>query len=273
MPVAYNTETIESVAHVIGLANDLGCDLHLLNVQTPPTIFQRVKNYLGSNTTTSPIHPAESEMKALVEQFRVSMSDGLLLSGSVVVGNYQASLKKAVITNDIDLVVIPGYHGKFIDLPGGHININQLSQHSQCPVLTVSKFNGFHMQNIVVPVNDFLPLRKLTAATFLAKRFDGVVHLLGQRSNTNTIDLNNTVYLTKAYQLLRNYTRVKVYRTIQKNGSVAEDILDYAQKVDADLIVVNPGKESLLGGLFNRWIEKYLPVKSNIPVLTISSVP
>ena len=87
------------------------------------------------------------------------------------------------------------------------------------------------------------------------------------------VDLNNTVYLTKAYQLLRNYTRVKVYRTIQKNGSVAEDILDYAQKVDADLIVVNSGKESLLGGLFNRWIEKYLPVKSNIPVLTISSVP
>ena len=139
------------------------------------------------------------------------------------------------------------------------------------PVLTVTKFNEFQMQNIVVPVNDFLPLRKLIAATFLAKRFDGIVHLLGQRSDTNTIDLNNTVYLTKAYQLLRNYTRVKVYRSVSKNGSGADDILDYAQKVHADLIVVNPGKESLLSGIFNRWIEKYLPVKSNIPVLTISS--
>ena len=271
VPVVFNAETTENLVRVIGLANDLGCDLHLLNVKTTGTFFNRIKNVWQRKNDSSQIHNAEEKMRALIEQFRIRLADGLLLSGAVVTGKYQASLKRAVITNDIDLVVIPGYHSRFVNLPGGQVNINKLSQHTQCPVLTVTKFNEFQMQNIVVPVNDFLPLRKLIAATFLAKRFDGIVHLLGQRSDTNTIDLNNTVYLTKAYQLLRNYTRVKVYRSVSKNGSGADDILDYAQKVHADLIVVNPGKESLLSGIFNRWIEKYLPVKSNIPVLTISS--
>jgi len=273
VPVVFNAETAENIMSVISLANDLGCDLHLLNVKSTPTFFHRVRKLLQRKPDLRHIQNAEEKMQALVEQFRIKLADGLLLNGTVVMGNYQAGVKRAVITNDIDLVVIPGYHNKLVSFPGGQININKLSQHTQCPVLTVSKFSGFHMQNIVVAINDFLPLRKLIAATFLAKRFDGMVHLLGQRSDTNTIDINNTMHLTKAYQLLRNYTRVKVHRSVSKNGSVAEDILDYARRVHADLIVVNPGKESLLSGLFNRWIEKYLPVKSNIPVLTISSIP
>src|SRR5688572_28956580 len=108
VPVAFNAETTENITHVIGLANDLGCDLHLLNVQIPPTLLQRVKKYFKKSTNAGPGKLAELNLKALIEQFRVSMADGLLLSGSVVVGNYQVSLKKAVITNDIDLVVIPG---------------------------------------------------------------------------------------------------------------------------------------------------------------------
>ncbi|HEX6191848.1 MAG TPA: universal stress protein [Chitinophagaceae bacterium] len=271
LPVVFNAETKGNIARAIGLANDLGCDLHLLHVKTFPTFLQHIKNLANQNKKTD--QHCEMEMLALVEQFRVHMADGLLLTSAVTTGDWQAGLKKAVITNYIDLVIIPRYDSKIVDLPGGYIDVNKLAQHTQCPVLTISNFNGFHWQNIVVPVNDFLPLRKLTAATFLAKKFDGMVHLLGQRSNTNTIDMNNTVYLTKAYQLLRNYTKVKVYRAMQKKGSVAEDTLDYARKVHADLIVVNPGKESLAGGWFRRWMENYFPSKTNIPVLTISAPP
>jgi hypothetical protein len=46
--------------------------------------------------------------------------------------------------------------------------------------------------------------------------------------------------------------------------------LAYAKNVKADIIVVNPGKESVLKGWFSRWFGKYLYKESNIPVLTIA---
>ena len=73
------------------------------------------------------------------------------MTSTVAMGNWYSQIKEQVIKNHIDLVVSTGNMLNKIDL-------NQLAQQTQCPVLTVTEvFDAAHLQNIVVPVNDFLP--------------------------------------------------------------------------------------------------------------------
>lgn len=275
VPVIFSKDTSPILQKAIEIANKFGCDIHLLHVHTGTKIFSFISDGHFSNTSsTSQFQHNERKMEELVEQHRGQLNDGLLMNSSVRPGTWQAVLKDTIITYHIDLLMIPGHPGGNNDPIIKQININRLSQQTQCPVLTITTdFAIGHIQNIVVPVNDFLPVRKLTAATFLSKKFNGMVHLLGQRGDSYPEDKTNTICLTKAYQLLSEYTNVKIHCSSEKGSSVAADVLAYARKVDADLIVVNPGKESVLSGFFNRWLAKYLHRESNIPVLTISPQP
>lgn len=271
VPVLFSQETNESLARVTEIANELGCDLHLLHVQVPSKVFPFVHNgYISSSFFTSKLHDCQVKMEQLVENCRGQLADGLLINGSVLAGSWQSHLKESIIKFDIDLVVIPARNGKAND--GLRIlNINRLSQQTQCPVLSLTNDFAFgHLQNIVVPIKDFLPVRKLTAATFLSRKFNATVHLLGQRGNTSTLDKQHTDSLIKAYQLMSEYTSVKIHCISENKESAAADAMAYAKEVSAGLIVVNPGKESLLKSFFNRWLPKNLVIESNIPVLTIS---
>jgi nucleotide-binding universal stress UspA family protein len=272
VPVLLNKDSAPIIEKAIDIANEFGCDIHLLHVHTTSKAFSFLQD--RSFTTTKvkeQLQAKQVQIDGLIDNLRLSLDDGLLASGSVVQGSWQSVLKHTIITHDIDLVIIPSHSGRVSDPVIRQIDVNRLSQQTQCPVLTItSGFEIGHIQNIVVPVNDFLPVRKLTAATFLSKKYNGMVHLLGQRSESYSEDKTNTVCLAKAYQLLSEYTNVRVHCSSDKGSSVASGALEYARKVDADLIVVNPGKESKLNGMFSRWMSKYLHRESNIPVLTIS---
>ena len=269
VPVVSDKELNGTITHAIELSNDLGCDLHLLHVQHTSELLASIKwNWLWTESYLDP-GADEQELSAMTKCFRGSMADGLLLTASGASGRWQMALKEAVITHDIDLVLLPSRPGRQMELLG-RININKLAQQTQCPVLTMSDFQGFQLQNIVVPIRDFLPLRKLTAATFLAKKFNGIVHLLGQTTQRQQKEGKSTLCLTEAYQLLRNYTRVKVHCSMDKDGDMAQETLNYAREVQADLIVVNPGTESRVGGFFRNWFRNGFTLQSNIPVLTIA---
>jgi len=275
IPVFFNKDAASVVSKAIVIANEFGCDTLLLHVQSNSKLVPFLQDgHFTKAGFADQFQENERSMEQLVDEHRAGLADGLLISSMVVPGNWQAVMKEVIITQHIDLVMIPGHTRKSMEAIMKQVNINRLSQQTQCPVLTLTgDFDVNHLHNIVVPVNDFLPVRKLTAATFLAKKFNAMVHLLGQRSNSYTDDKLNTICLTKAYQLLSEYTNVKIHCTSDKSNTLATDTLEYARKVQADLIVVNPGKESLLSGLFNRWLPKDLHRESNIPVLTISPQP
>ena len=253
VPIVYCKETEHLIDNSIQLANEFKCDLYIVYATNPSR------------------SSADKNLEELIESKRASIHDGLLLHFTPFRGSWQQILKEAVIKSHIDLVLIP-ISKLGTDPISKQIDINILSQQTQCPVLTIyDNFDPAHLQNIVVPVDDFLPVRKLTAATFLAKKFDGVIHLLGQQYNSDQAAKLNTICLTKAYQLLRDFTNVKIHCSTERGSTVAADTLAYARKVQADLIVVNPGKESKMGGIFNKWLARYLHRVSNIPVLTIAT--
>ena len=272
VPVNFNSNTELVMVKAIQAANQFNSDIHLLYVQTGmlsiPFVYDG--HFSGAIYNVS-AEEAEKKMKKLIEEYQHLLNDGLFMTTKISAGNWCFIIKEQVIIKHIDLIILPRTGKKAEGALLYKVNVNQLAQQTQCPILTVTKnFNIDHLQNIVVPLDDFLPIRKLTAATYLAKKFNGAIHLMGRKGQSAADDRKKSRCLTRAYQLLRDYTSVKVHCSVQDGYAVADDTLAYAKNIHADLIVVNTGKESRLKGWFSKWMGNYLYKESSIPVLTMA---
>ena len=134
--------------------------------------------------------------------------------------------------------------------------------------MTITRnFNANHLQNIVVPVHDLLPIKKLTIATYVSLETNGCIYLMGDDYHTTA---RSDGYLIKAYQLLNDLGKLNIRCALRQNDDTANGTLAYAKDVKANLIIVNPGQESRLRGWWNKLRGKYLSRESDIPVLTVA---
>ena len=254
----------------IQIANRFSCDIHLVYIHSARNfnVFQNIiKNREHHNLKTE---RNSVKLKELEERCRRKLLDGLITTSSLESGNWQMNMKQTIITEHIDLVIVSKRRKRIGNSFKNQIDLNRLSQQTQCSILIVTrKFNLSHMQNIVVPVNEFLPVRKLTIATYICRELNGSIHLMGNSSSTSK-EKSGKRHLIKAYQLLSDYGHVKIHCSLPGSYENEGSTLSYARNVKADLIVVNSGRESLLFGWWNRLMGNYLYWESEIPVLTVS---
>lgn len=265
VPVNFNRNTSWAVDKSIQLANKFNCDILLLNVQ-PVSSFYNL--FFSDHYTETSINAAVIKMKKLEQQHRSKLKEGSLMTSAVLAGNWQSVLKDVIIAEHIDLTIIPRGNSKLNNVVIRHININKLSQQTNCPVMTMTRnFNANHLQNIVVPVHDLLPVKKLTIATYLSLETNARIYLVGGDDQaTGKMD----GYLMKAYQLLNELGKLNIQCALGNNDHTATETLAYAKEIKANLIVVNPGQESRLKGWWNQLRGKYLCRESDIPVLTVA---
>jgi len=242
----------------------------LIHVQPPPSTISFLYNAFFSNPfTTSTENTLTAKMNELVSQYRSKMKEGLLMTSTLLVGYWQAILKDVIIAEHIDLMVIPRGRKRSGSAVIRQININKLSQQTSCPIMTITRnFNASQIHNIVVPVNELLPVKKLTMATYLSVETRGCIYLMGI-DNQSTVKTEKG-HLMRAYQLLNDFGKLNIQCAFQGNEDTAGSTLAYARNVNANLIVVNPGKESRLRGWWNKRRGKYLCRESDIPVLTVA---
>jgi hypothetical protein len=160
-------------------------------------------------------------------------------------------------------------------------DIDRLVDKTLCPVLSVSGQPGVpSLKNIVLPVGDHLPMRKLLFATYLGRTVNSTIHLVApSNSNDSALAIGVRDNLQKCYRLLRENTNLSIECQASAEENLAEAAWDYAKRIKADLILTSPGKESMLSGFWNNLRSKFfrrhgsrsLPNTSQIPVMTINN--
>lgn len=272
VPVNFNRNTALALQKAIEVANEFHCDVHVLHVQTPLAIMPFLyEGFFSTAIYASHTRTGTLKLQQLRDVYGKKLNDGLLMTISQELGDWQTMMKKTIIAEHSDLVLIPKHPKRFFGALIQKININKLTQQTQCPVLTVTRrFNIHQLRNIVVPVGDTLPIRKLTMATYLARQSNGNVHLMGSAGKNKKEEKRSNWCVTRAYQLLRDYTQVNIHCSIGIDHNGTDGMLAVAKNVKADLIVVNSGKETQPAGWLNRLLGKYVYKESNIPVLTVA---
>lgn len=271
VPVNFNRNTNWSLNKAVQLANKFDCDVLLLHAHAPTSAIPFLPAGLlpGLSARFSEDDVA-MKMKELEARFKPGLKEGLMMSALVRTGYWQAIMKDVIIAEHIDLTLVPRSQKALGSSVIRRININKLSQQTGCPIMTITRnLNADLMQNIVVPIFDLLPVKKLTMATYLSLETSGCIYLMGKDRPARSED--DKGYLMRAYQLLSEFGKLNIQCALEGNEDDAGSTLAYAKNVNANLIVVTPGKESRLRGLWNKLRGKYLCSESDIPVLTVGA--
>lgn len=218
----------------------------------------------------------EAPIRAEIERRNAGVAHllkGIKLEYVLRQGNPSEELAKQAKEDDAALLVV-GTHG-MSGMKKGLLGRNTFRtvELSPVPVLLIREDFNFNkeLENIVVPLDssDDTRQKAAQAATF-AKTFGSKIHLLGlYTSSAPSIRqvVNNYVSMVQRY--LDNNKIEYSTEYVSVKGNVTTDTLEYAQKVNADMIAIMTEQESTFSNLLMGTFAQQMLTQSTIPVLTV----
>ncbi|MBN2614846.1 MAG: universal stress protein [Bacteroidales bacterium] len=206
----------------------------------------------------------------IIKQYRPELGDNL--DYEIGKGKVYKVICDVAHKTDAFLIIV-GTHGSsgFEEFWIGS-NANRIVSASKLPIITIRA--GFKsdikLKTIVMPLDSTVITRqKVPFTALLAKYFDAEIHVLGV--HTSSLDdiryrIQNYVSQTQTY-LKENNVRFK--SVFVDTHNISDAVIDYANKVDAQLISIMTEQETTTA---NLWLGPYAPQMVNhsaIPVLSI----
>jgi len=202
---------------------------------------------------------------------RILKKYGVKVEVTVTSGQVHSEIISFSENKKIDLIVmgthgVSGYKELFIGS-----NAQRVVTLSDVPVLTIQKeISETGFKNILIPIDNALHSReKVNMALLIAEVFGSTIHIIGLPDSEEELDVNKINIKLKSVEKIIGNDKLSYKTTIVHGKNLAKDALDYADKNNCDLIVINTGHESKLTGIFLGAFAQQLVNHSKIPVLSI----
>ncbi len=230
---------------------------------------RREKKLFSGDELDTMTRLAEDRLQELCDRLQPSMKHGKL-EWQIVNGKVAPALSS--LANRLSaLMIIVGTSGAsgFEKYWMGSTAV-RVVQDAPCPVLSIRAGYNFHKQleRIVVPIRVNANSRqKVPPAASMAKIFGSEVHVLGllelkeEEGALRTYVSQSTDYLEREgvpYSFL-----------IREFSNYSDTVLNYAEEVNADLVVINTEQDKIISQLFLGTNAQQIVNKSQIPVLCI----
>lgn len=265
--VDFSDCSMNALEHAVILANKAKADITMVWV-----------NHLDYSKEIFSVEPENirAEVKerfdALVKKYTPQLAAGTHIDYRMKKGKVYKVI--CDVANEIDaFLIVIGTHGSsgFEEFWIGS-NANRIVSISKLPIITIRAGvdSNKNLKIIVMPLDSTrITRQKLPITALLAKYFDAEIHILGVY--TTTVDniryrIKNYVAQSETY-LKENGVR---YRTVFLDaGNITDTVLEYAQKVNANLISIMTEQETTTA---NLWLGPYAAQMVNhspIPVLSV----
>jgi nucleotide-binding universal stress UspA family protein len=144
-----------------------------------------------------------------------------------------------------------------------------IAEQTGVAVLTV-KPGALHckIRTLVMPITGNVPPHKMEAILALSRKFKLKIHLITFTEDEKSISEVSKLEVLKVYQWIQDTMHCTIECAVLKGYNKAKAILDYAKRIDADMLLVNTKSETKIGS-FNRHISNVLPAASRMQVLTL----
>ena len=262
IPVDLRREAAPTVDKALNIATRFNSNIHLLYVLK--------KSLWSLHNFPQRVAHKKMQLNALKEKYSPSLAKGFLLHTQVWEGDLENSIAEYAAITHIDLILAQK-PGVFIPGLNAGLNINRLAAKTNAAVLSLLPTPSFKgIKNIVLPVSGYLPLRRIMLATYLAKNFNSAIHLIALTGSAAAAESRCHAYLEKAYQLLRENTNLPIRCKTIIGKDIADTTLEYAKRVDASLILVSQGSESVLSDPSKPMFTKSLFNQTSIPIITVA---
>lgn len=269
IPVDFSINTEVAIKKAIELAVE-GTQIHLVNIQSdlPLALFPGSYKYLKSTYGESGYKNVEKKLNHWKNYIEES-TDKVTVSTRVSSEYYiQGGIEEEARKVNADLIIVGknSHHSWFPFL--NTVTPSKLASQTGIPVLSV-KPGSIHarVQKIIVPVTDGSIKDKLDMIKTLCGRFKLKIYLVTFIDESGPSEFNASALL-QAYQWIKNMNCAVEY-TVLHGANKARELLNYAQTINADMLLVNPYSETKIGW-FNRQISDVLPSDSKVQVLAVS---
>jgi hypothetical protein len=123
-----------------------------------------------------------------------------------------------------------------------------------------------HFKKIILPLHDEVSLRRIKMATMLGRTFRSTIYVITLRQENNVAEK----IINEALEIIQSISTTPVQGIILEGRNLAKSTIDFAKKINGDLIMIYPLKEFNLPGWWSRLTNKLLSYGSRVPVLTMN---
>jgi len=281
VPTDFSELSMTALHYAAALAKHSDAEIVLLHVMQPYEHAAALKNIIDFESVVQ--KAVEDKMNEISRQ----KSDllGIKIHIKVVQGKVFEEAQRFASDESVDLIVM-GTHGAggVGDLERYVLGTNayRIVHVSQAPVITIRKEqNNVTFKNIVLPLDMTKETKqKVDQAIRIAKVFGSTIHVVSVTSFFDEYRYNLSeikLQLDEVSEKVKNAgVPVKVARL--RHDDIADSVMDYAEEVNADLVIIMTRQESkvnefVVGSSARKVIsECKVPVLSLRPQLTVSAV-
>ena len=269
VPVDFSAKNKWAISKAIELANSFDCNIHLVHV-VHINMFPVLPIEAGIYTpyeSRSARMDAYERLKELAANYSNQLCGNGRIEISVLEGNTVNKLSGYIKQFEMDMIVIGLHRFNLVQRIVSSISISRLTKKTNVPVLVVGPGGLLcHFKKIILPLHEDLSLQKIKMATMLGRMFRSTIYVVALRKEDNVAEK----IINEALELVQSLSTIPVQGIILEGKNLAKTTLDFAKKINADLIMINPLKEFNLPGWWNKITNKILPYDSKIPVITIN---
>lgn len=271
IPVDFTANTDAAVNHAIAVADAKNTIIHLLHVNIG--LFY-VFNYDLNSCFVLPQRNQIKQDEDIRERLTSIKRKILLLSPTIEVLtciDKGKTVQERVIDRakiiEPDLIVISMRKGNSWPFLFAGLDCSAIAKATKCAILKVSPATVIgKMKTIVMPLQSFLPYRKLALLSLLTRNQKPTVHLLTM-FNKNPDPVDSEVFID-TYRSLSQAMHFPVNHKVAFGQNTARNILRYACDIKADLIMVNPSEETVISRISGRHITDLPNLKFSILMAT-----
>lgn len=268
IPIDFSINSEVAVNRALELA-DPTAHIHLVHVLND---FAHLKFIKGRKSLPHKItDPAEAsatlyEWKHLIKEI---LPDAQVSTWVIAGESIQHTINKKAREVNTDLVVISKTsHHSWLPF-FTTLSETEVAEKANTAILTV-KPGSLHkkIRTIVVPVDDEMPEHKTEIIASLCRKAKIKVYLVTFMPGANTLQNSSASSLLQTYQWLKNVLHCHVEYSVLQGYNKAKALLAYAEKIEADILLLNPKSETKIGWP-NRHISDALPSQSKVQVLMV----
>jgi len=240
VPIDFSEESVIALEYGIALANHLNANLRVIHVKCNTVILPF---FAEENAKYRLDHNVDMWAKELYEKYksRYKVKNGYF-DYKIREGNVIKEITNQAKYGDSSVLVVATHNNKKESKWVGS-DAYRLVSHSPCPVVVVNKRMKlkYDIKSIVVPVDYSIASRKkVPAVTGMAYLFDAKVHVVGLKSSDlKWMNDEMSVFVKQVKEYITKNAHVNVESDQIAGREFAKNLMDYADKVDADMLTVH----------------------------------
>lgn len=263
----FSESATNAVLYATDLAVVLDADLVLLHVYQQPVPVSEIPVVVD---TEKEIARAKEELSDLSYELSKKTDRVIDVHDMILEGAFFPALEKLCAEVQPYLVILGSQGSSALDrlIMGGH-TVHAM-KHLQWPVLAVpvdASFEGIRRIGLACDLHDvdtLIPAEKLNKlVTDLKAEF----HVL----NTGKAGVYDPELFIGSQQLIRISNAKPKFHFLTDNNIVG-GIIDFANKIKIDLLIVLPRKHGFIYQLLHKSHTKYLTMHSSVPVLALHQI-